>query len=123
MLSVKCNQGSRPAKAHRITLMCLVMEHFDNNKEEEGLVLQVDFEKAFDSVQHSFLFKTLKCMGFGDYLIKLVKIAFRGCVSYVNINGFLSPPVYLGRGLHQGSPLSPILFLLVAQVFTKKTRT
>ena len=59
-------------------------------------------------------------MGFGEYLINLVKIAFHGSFSYININGYLSQPVYLDRGLHQGSPLSPILFLLVAQVFTRK---
>ena len=41
-------------------------------------------------------------------------------MSYLNINGHLSAPVYLERGLHQGGPLSPILFLLIAQVFSSK---
>ncbi len=102
-----------------LILMCLTMEHFDNNLEDQGLVMQVDLEKAFDSVGHRFLFTVLKKMGFGDYIIKLVKIAFTGCMSYINVNGYLSSPIYLLRGLHQGSPLSPILFLLIAQVLTK----
>ena len=58
-------------------------------------------------------------MGFGDALINLVKIAFNGCISFANVNGHLSDTIYIGRGLHQGSPLSPILFLLAAQVFTR----
>ena len=99
--------------------MSLVLENFINNPDKEGLLLQVDFEKAFDSVEHAFLFSTLEAMGIGDYLIKLIKVAFQGCMSYANVNGFLSSPIYLMRGLHQGSPLSPILFLLVAQVFFK----
>ena len=103
-----------------LVLMCLVLEHFENNDQEEGLLLQVDFQRAFDSVGHHFLFKVLRAMGFGDYLLKLVKTAFAGCMSFININGNLSSPVYLGKGLHQGSPLSPVLFLLVAQVFTKR---
>ena len=45
-----------------------------------------------------------------------MKVAFFGCMSFANINGHLSSPIYIFRGLHQGSPLSPILFLLVAQV-------
>ena len=100
--------------------MYLTLEYFDENPEEESLLLQVDFEKAFDTVEHDFLFKTLECMGFGEYLINLVKVAFHGCMSYANVNGYLSSPIYISRGLHQGSPLSPILFLLVAQVFTNR---
>ena len=97
--------------------MCLVLDHFNNNEDEEGgLLLQVDFEKAFDSVDHQFLFKTMESMGFGTYLINLVKLALRGCMSFLNINGHLSTQVVLGKGLHQGSPLSSILFLLIAQV-------
>ena len=61
----------------------------------------------------------LRAIGFGDYLLKLVKTAFAGCMSNY-INGNLRSPAYLDKGLHQGSPLSPVLFLLVAQVFTKR---
>ena len=55
--------------------MSLVLDHFNENEEEGGLLLQVDFEKAFDSVDHHFLIKTMEKMGFGDYILKLVKIA------------------------------------------------
>ena len=103
-----------------ILLMYLTLEYFDENPEEESLLLQVEFEKAFDTVEHDFLFKTLECMGFGEYLIKLEKVAFHGCMSYANVNRYLSSHIYISRGLHQGSPLPPILFLLVVQVFTNR---
>ena len=98
--------------------MYSVLEHFSNNPEDEGFLLQVDFEKAFDSVEHAFLFQTLAKLGFGNYLINLVKLAFHDCFSYAIVNGHQTSPIYRGRGLHQESPLSPILFLVVAQVFT-----
>ena len=94
--------------------MCLVLDHYNNNEDDVGLLLQVDFEKAFDSVDHYFLFKTMEKLGFGSYLTNLVRIAFHGCLSFLNINGHLSSKVVLGRGLHQVYPLSPIIFLLVA---------
>ena len=103
-----------------LILMCLTLDFYQENSEEEGMLLQVDFEKAFDSVEHTFLYSTLRSMGFGDYILNLVKVAFSGCMSYANVNGHLSDPIYLMRGLHQGSPLSPILFLIVAQVFSFK---
>ena len=37
-----------------LILMCLTIKFFNNNPEEEGLLLQVDFEKAFDTVEHAF---------------------------------------------------------------------
>ena len=116
--NVQSGFQSGKSTADNLILMSLVLDHFNNNEDDGGLVLQVDFEKAFDSVDHQFLFNTMEKMGFGDYIIKLVKIALHGCLSFINVNGHLSQQVVLGRGLHQGSPLSPILFLLIAQVFT-----
>ena len=100
--------------------MSLVLEDFFEQPDQEGILLQVDFEKAFDSVEHAFLFKTLERLGFGNNLINRIRTAFTGCMCYANVNGHLSAPIYLIRGLHQGSPLSPILFLLIAEVFSTK---
>ena len=45
--------------------MYLVIESYENNPSKEGLLLQVDYEKAFDSVEHEFIYSTMKHMGFG----------------------------------------------------------
>ena len=105
-----------------LILMSLALEHFQDNETEEGLILEIDFEKAFDSVEHKFVTHTLRAMGFGSYMIRLVETALGGCMSLANVNGHLSTPIYIMRGLHQGSPLSPILFLIVAQVYTARMR-
>ena len=105
-----------------LILMCLALEHFQDNESEEGLILEIDFEKAFDSVEHKFVTHTLHAMGFGRYMIRLVETALGGCMSLANVNGHLSTPIYIMRGLHQGSPLSPLLFLIVAQVYTARMR-
>ena len=79
-----------------LILMYLALEHFNHHPDEEGLLLQVEFEKTFDTVEHRFLFKTLEFLGFGNYLINLVKVAFFGCMMYANVNGHLSAPIYIG---------------------------
>ena len=57
---------SGKSASDNLFLMCLVLTIFNNYSDvEEGLLVQVDFEKAFDSVDHTFLFKTLETMGFG----------------------------------------------------------
>ncbi|KAL5260053.1 hypothetical protein ACHWQZ_G010240 [Mnemiopsis leidyi] len=114
-----CFQAGRSTNDNLI-LMALTLDHFNDNPEDGGFILQADLEKAFDSVSHKFLFTVLQNMGFGNYLVNLIKIAFNGCMSFANVNGHLSSPIYLLRGLHQGSPLSPVLFLLVSQVLTKR---
>ena len=56
-----------------LILMYLVIESFNNNPKKEGLLLQVDYEKAFDSVEHEFIYSTTRKIGFGDALINLAK--------------------------------------------------
>ena len=40
-----------------------------NNDEEGGVILSIDFNKAFDRVEHDFLFDAMRKFGFGDRLI------------------------------------------------------
>lgn len=94
--------GFQPGKstADNLILMSTVLENYLENPQDQGLILQIDFEKAFDSVEHEFLFSTLEKIGFGNYMMRLIKTAFCNCSSYANVNGHLSAPIHILRGLH-----------------------
>ena len=74
-------------------------------------VVGLDQQKAFDRVDHAFLWQVLGKMGFGEGFILWVKILYRGVFSRIKINGALSAPVAQGRGVRQGCPLSPLLYV------------
>ena len=85
-------------------------------------ILSLDQEKAFDRVDWSFMRKTLVAMGFGDSFVGWVDLFYRGVRSSVNVNGYLSPYFCLSRGVRQGCPLSPLLYVLVAEVLAVNIR-
>ena len=79
-------------------------------------VLSLDQEKAFDRVDWDFMRSTLSTMGFGPSFISWVNLFYNRVQSAVNVNGYLSPFFCLTRGVHQGCPLSPLLYVLVSEV-------
>jgi hypothetical protein len=81
------------------------------------LVLKVDFEKAYDSVEWSFLDYMLGRFGFGDLWRQWIRACvFCGSMS-VLVNGCPTEEINIHRGFKQGDPLAPFLFLLVAKGF------
>ena len=79
-------------------------------------ILSLDQEKAFDRVAWDFMRSTLSSMGFGPSFISWVNLFYNRVQSAVNVNGYLSPFFDLSRGVHQGCPLSPLLYVLVSEV-------
>ena len=79
-------------------------------------VLMLDIEKAFDSVRHEFLFTVLEYFNFGENFIQWVKTFYSSRKSYVMNNGFLSNSINMDKGIFQGCPISPYLFLFVMEV-------
>ena len=75
-------------------------------------LLSIDQEKAFDKVDWVFLKKVLLKFGFGDNFIKWIAILYNDISSRLLINGELSKPVFISRGVRQGCPLSPLLYVL-----------
>ena len=69
--------------------------HYTDEHNIPGLLLLIDFEKAFDSVSWSFLYKVLEFFGFGNSIISWIKL--------FNKNASLS--VNIGRGCRQGDPV------------------
>ncbi len=73
----------------------------------------LDFQKAFDSVSHIFLFSLLYSMGFPAEYITWVLLMYTKAQSIVHNKGWYLEIFLLGRGVQQGCPLSCHLFNLV----------
>ena len=85
-------------------------------------VLSLDQEKAFNRVDWDFMRSTLSTMGFGPSFISWVNLFYNRVQSAVNVNGYLSPFFCLTRGVRQGCPLSPLLYVLVSEVLAVNIR-
>jgi hypothetical protein len=89
-------------------------------KEEdtEGLLVNIDIEKAFDSVSWRFLYRALEYFNFPQPFIKWVKCLYKGAEVCTINNGHTSKYINIGRGMRQGCPLSPILFVICIELMS-----
>jgi len=82
---------------------------------KECLIFKVDFEKACDSISWNFLEYMMVRLGFSGRWHSWIRArVFRGKL-YVLVNGSPTEEVDIQRGLKQGGPLAPFLFLLVVE--------
>ena len=86
------------------------------------MLVALDQQKAFDRVQHEFLFCVLRHMGFGGKFLSWVEMFYTGVGSRVNVNGFLGEVVPQASGVRQGCPLSPLLYALYMEPFAAAVR-
>ena len=93
-----------------------------NSQDDEAALLFLDQEKAFDRVDHRFLFKTMAAFGIGETFISWVRTIYSNALSKVDVNGFFTAPILLRRGVRQGCPLSPLLYVLIIEVLALQLR-
>lgn len=75
-------------------------------------ILSLDQEKAFDRVSHPFLMSVLEHLRFGPVFRSWVALLYARAMSRIEVNGFYSKLVEQRRGVRQGCPLSPLLYIL-----------
>ncbi|RUA04563.1 MAG: hypothetical protein DSY43_06055, partial [Gammaproteobacteria bacterium] len=81
-----------------------------------GLMISIDFEKAFDSISSQFIQQALQIFGFGESIQKWVKTLNNDITGCIIQNGFLSRSFPIKRGCRQGDPAAPYIFLISIQI-------
>lgn len=90
------------------------------SKRFKGFLLSVDLEKAFDKVNHVFLWKTLGKFGIPERFINCIKNLYASATSRIIFNGILTSDVKIGSSVRQGCPLSMVLFVLYIEGLVRK---
>ena len=87
-----------------------------------GLMVAIDFEKAFDSLSWNFLSNALRSFNFGNSFINWISVFYTNISSCVTNNGLSSPMFKVERGVRQGDPLSTYLFIIALELLLIKIR-
>ena len=89
---------------------------YTKQSEQFGILVTIDFEKAFDSLDHKFLLKVLHTFNFGPSFIQWIRTFYSNVSSCFINNGFATNYFSVDRGVRLGDPLSPLLFILSLEV-------
>ena len=97
-------------------------DHFQHAKTNNipGIMLQIDFSKAFDSISFSFIEKTLKLFNLSPTYIAWINSLLENFQSSILINGYPTPRIRVGRGCRHGDPIAGYLFIICVELLLLK---
>jgi len=98
-----------------------VLRYVDKNN-LPGVMMCIDFKKAFDSIERNFIFYALKKLNFGAMFRKWISVIFRNTTNCIINNGHISSSFLVNCGVRQGCPISPLIFVASVELLACKIR-
>ena len=91
-------------------------------KEKPGILLALDFQKAFDSISKKYMLCAFKRFGFGTDFLQWVSTLFNDTRSSIIYNGWVSESFNVRCGIRQGCPFSPLAFIIGVELLAIRLR-
>jgi ribonuclease HI len=119
---ISSNQGGFVEGRHILDNVIQVQEiiHSSKQRNEKGMLIKLDMANAFDRVNRAFLYKVLHSYGFSSHFVNLISACTDNPWIAPLVNGRPTPFFQAQRGLRQGCPLSPFLYILMADSLSRK---
>ncbi|KAG7579890.1 Endonuclease/exonuclease/phosphatase superfamily [Arabidopsis thaliana x Arabidopsis arenosa] len=105
--------------SENVLLASELVQGYNRKNIQPSAMLKVDLRKAFDSIRWDFVLATLRAVNFPENFIGWIKECICTPSFSISINGKSDGFFRSKRGLRQGDPLSPYLFVLAMEVFSK----
>ena len=96
--------------------------NFTEVEQIPGLLIIVDYAKAFDTIEWNFITECLKLFNFGPILIQWISLLREKSFSRIEQHGNFSDIICLSRGCRQGDPISSYIFVLCAEFLSHVIR-
>ena len=115
--------GFRPGRGttDAIFMIRQTMEKYREGEKNLSIVF-IDLEKAYDRVPREEMWRSLKLKGVPQYLVECIKDMYHNCDTSVSSAAGETESFQVRVGLHQGSALSPFLFVVLMDVLTEEVR-
>lgn len=99
-----------------------ILEYLGPNEQNKPHLIFLNAKKAFTNLNWTFLFKVLEHMNFGENFRKWVQLSYTSWMMQIAVNGDLTKPCEIQRGIIQGCQLSLFTFILVLEILNKHIR-